>query len=882
MIGLWLKASVAGRAGRLMGSVAGLALTVALLASLGTFVAASAQSMMRRATATVPLDWQVLLAPATDAVRVRDAILKAAPAALLRDVGYADTVGITATTGATTQTTGAGKAIGLVADYNARFPNQIRVVLGHSDGVMIATQTAANLHVTVGDRVTVQRVNLPPVDATISGVVSMPNADSMFQAIGVPKGTAPKAPPDNVLVMPMTTWHTLFDPQLAIRPDTVRTQLHVRLKHADLPSDPGAAYVQALGLANNVEARIAGSAVIANNLAARLDGVRADALYARVLFLFLGAPGVVLALLATLAVSASGADRRRREQGLLRIRGASITTLVRLAGWEALSIGSIGVLLGLVVATVVARLLWHFSDPALSAPWFVLAAVVGFGLATAAFVIPAWREATHSTVAASRSEFMAQDAPLWQRIYLDLILLLISALVFWTVARTGYNIVLATEGVAQTSVHYEAFLAPICLWLGAGLLWLRLSRLVLKRGIQALTSRIQGAGALAPLISASLGRQRRRLAGSAALVALAFAFATATAIFNTTYDSQARVDAELTNGADVTVTGTTAVPAGNLIDALRKLPGVTRVEPLMHRMAYVGSDLQDIFGIDAARIQQATTVADAYFANHDAAATLALLKATPDGVLVAEETVKDFQLQPGDQLNLRLQRAADHEYRIVSFHFIGTVREFPTAPKDSFLVANADYLAQQTGNAAVEVALVRTNGALETIARDARTLVSQYAGVMVSTLGEKQTIISSSLTAVDLHHMTQLELGFSVLLIAVITGIVLGLNLTERRRTFSILTALGAKSSQVGAFLWSEGLYVVVTGMLLGTVTGVAIAKTLVAILAGAFDPPPEFLSVPWLYLGVTAATALVCAALAILIMQRLTAREDIEMLRTR
>jgi putative ABC transport system permease protein len=885
MIGLWLKASLTGRAGRLIGSVAGLALTVALLASLGTFVASSAQSMMRRATANVPVDWQVLLASATDGPRVRDAILKAAPAARIDDVGYADTLAMTATTGAatgvTTQTSGAGMAVGLAANYNTRFPDQIHVVLGHSDGVMIATQTAANLHVTIGDRVTVQRVNLPPVDVTIAGVVTLPNADSMFQAIGVPKGTAPQAPPDNVLLMPFAIWHTLFDPELAVRPDSVRTQLHVRLNHADLPSDPGAAYVQALGLANNVEARIAGSAAIANNLAARLDGVRSDALYARVLFLFLGAPGVVLALLATLAVTASGADRRRREQGLLRIRGASVTTLVRLAGWEALAIGSVGVLLGLAIAAVIARLLWHFNDPALAAPWFVLAAVVGFGLATAAFVIPAWRDATTSTVAASRSELSAQGAPLWQRTYLDLILLAIGGLIFWNVAQTGYNIVLATEGVAQTSVHYEAFLAPICLWLGAGLLWLRVGRLVLKRGIQALTSRMPGSGALAPLISASLGRQRRRLAGSAALVALAFAFATATAIFNTTYDNQARVDAELTNGADVTVTGTTASPAGKLIAALSKLPGVTRVEPLMHRMAYVGSDLQDIFGIDAARIQQVTTVADAYFANHDATATLALLKATPDGVLVAEETVKDFQLNPGDELNLLLQNAADHQYRTVRFHFIGTVREFPTAPKDSFLVANADYLAQQTGNPAAEVALVRTHGALESIARDARALASQFPGVTVSTLGETQTIISSSLTAVDLHRLTQLELGFSVLLIAVIAGIVLGLNLTERRRTFAILTALGAKAQQVGAFLWSEGLFVVASGMVLGTATGVAIAKTLVAILAGAFDPPPESLVVPWFYLGVTAATALACATLAILIMRNLAARRDIEMLRT-
>jgi putative ABC transport system permease protein len=299
-------------------------------------------------------------------------------------------------------------------------------------------------------------------------------------------------------------------------------------------------------------------------------------------------------------------------------------------------------------------------------------------------------------------------------------------------------------------------------------------------------------------------------------------------------------------------------------------------------MAYVGADLQDIFGIDAARLGRVTTLADAYFANHDAKGTLALLQRTPDGVLVAEETVKDFQLKPGDELNLRLQSATDHQYHAVRFHFIGTVREFPTAPKDSFLVANAAYLASQTGSAAAEVALLRTSGSIDAVARAARTIAAAQPGMKVTTLGETQAIISSSLTAVDLHRLTRLELGFAVLLIAGIAGIVLGLNLAERQRSFAILTALGAKASQVGAFLWSEGLFVVVGGLLLGTASGLAIAKTLVAILAGAFDPPPEALVVPWQYLGATTATAVLCATLAILLMRRLAAQPDLEALRTR
>lgn len=882
MIRLWLRGTLVGRTGRLLGSVAGIAITVALLASLGTFVASSAQTMAQRAIANLPVDWQVLLSTTADPARVTDAIRQAAPKAELRSVGYAETAGLSATTGNTTQTTGAGRVLGIGPDYNARFPGQIQVVLGTADGVLAATQTAANLHVTVGDTVSVQRPGLAPVDVRIAGIATLPNADSMFQAIGVPKGTAPQAPPDNVLVMPMAQWQALFEPQRIARPDSVRKQLHVRLDHTGLPTDPGAAFVDAQGLANNVEARVVGSASLANNLAARLDGVRADALYARVLFLFLGAPGVVLALLVTLAVTASGADRRRREQGLLRIRGASVGTLVRLSAWEAAAMGSAGVFLGLLIAAAVARLAWQVTDPALALPWFGLAAALGFALASAAFVVPAWREATRSTVAASRSEFGPRPEPLWQRTFLDLVLLAIGGAVFWNVAQSGYHVVLATEGVAQTAVRYEAFLGPLLLWLGAGLLWIRLAGFGLRRGLARLAARLPGAGDMAPLIAASLARQHRRIAGATALVALAFAFATATAIFNTTYDKQSRVDAELTNGADVAVTGNTAAPAAEWLAPLRALPGVVQAEPLMHRLAYVGADLQDIFGVDAQRLGQVTTLSNAYFANRDAAATMALLHRTPDGVLVAAETVKDFQLKLGDELNLRLQNATDHQYRSVRFHYIGTVLEFPTAPKDSFLVANAAYLAGQTGSVAAEVVLLRGSGNVEALGRAARGVVAKIPGMRVTTLGETQALISSSLTAVDLHRLTRLELGFSVLLIAAIAGIVLGLNLAERRRSFAILSALGARATQVGAFLWSEGLFTVVSGMLLGTATGFAIAKTLVAILAGVFDPPPEALVVPWAYLGATAALALACATAAILVMRRLASRPDLEALRTR
>jgi putative ABC transport system permease protein len=165
-------------------------------------------------------------------------------------------------------------------------------------------------------------------------------------------------------------------------------------------------------------------------------------------------------------------------------------------------------------------------------------------------------------------------------------------------------------------------LAPLALWAGLGLLWVRLSRRALTA---AATLREHAlavtAGDLAPTVAASLSRQASRLARGVGLLALAAGFALSTAIFNTTYEGQARVEAELTNGADVNVTGTTSHPADAMLEQIRGVSGVAAAEPMMHRYAYVGADLQDIYGIDTRKIAKVTTIANAYFANHDADAT---------------------------------------------------------------------------------------------------------------------------------------------------------------------------------------------------------------------------------------------------------------------
>jgi putative ABC transport system permease protein len=238
-------------------------------------------------------------------------------------------------------------------------------------------------------------------------------------------------------------------------------------------------------------------------------------------------------------------------------------------------------------------------------------------------------------------------------------------------------------------------------------------------------------------------------------------------------------------------------------------------------------------------VVDATSLQDAYVAGGTARALIGRLASQPDGVLVSAETVHDFQLQPGDPLTLRLQDGRTKAYRPVRFRYLGVAKEFPTAPRDSFLVANAAYVARASGSDAVGEFLVDTASASpRTVADRIRAELGTRA--QVNDITSIRQVVGSSLTAVDLAGLTRLELAFALVLAAAATGLVLALGLAERRRTYAIARALGARPRQLAAFVWGEAAVVTVCGLVAGAAAGWLLSVMLVKVLTGVFDPPPR------------------------------------------
>jgi putative ABC transport system permease protein len=139
--------------------------------------------------------------------------------------------------------------------------------------VLLAQQTAANLRSRPGDTIRIQRAGRPAVVATVTGVVDLPLADTLFQKVGAPPQSQPSAPPDNLLLLPSATFSRLLGNS------PFKVQIHVA-RRPPAQSSPGAAYQAVVGAGRNFEAQLAGGALVGNNVAAALDAARSDGAYA--------------------------------------------------------------------------------------------------------------------------------------------------------------------------------------------------------------------------------------------------------------------------------------------------------------------------------------------------------------------------------------------------------------------------------------------------------------------------------------------------------------------------------------------------------------------------------------------------------------------------
>ena len=260
------------------------------------------------------------------------------------------------------------------------------------------------------------------------------------------------------------------------------------------------------------------------------------ATYCQVLFVFLTLPAAALTAWLTAVIAAAGAPRRRRDQALLRTRGASRAAMLRLAAIEAGTVGAAGSLAGLGAASWVGHATTGSTSVGTTTgagvPWGVGALVVGLGIAFVTGVQPVHRDLREGSTVAGGDRRVRARRPWWMRGGLDLALVATSVAAFYATRGTHSSSALATPAGPTVSPGFWAFLAPALLWIGSGLLaWRAADAVLSRRGIVSRGIRPL-AGNLSDTVAATMSRERRLLVRAIVLMALAVAFAASTATVN--------------------------------------------------------------------------------------------------------------------------------------------------------------------------------------------------------------------------------------------------------------------------------------------------------------------------------------------------------------
>jgi len=848
-----------------------LAAAVALLAAMLLFVGHSLGTMTSGAVRSVPLDWQGPVGSYGASQRVAQNVARQPGVFTAQPVATAAFAGIEHTApGTGTIRAGAGSILAVPLGYGVHI-HTFRFLHGGLEpgGVVFDQQLAATLQVQIGDTVTLTpRRGAHPVPLRVTGIALVTAPDVLFQPLNPLVGPAPAQPPANVAILPLDTFAakvaaalpqvTTANPAVPGTQAGIQWQVQAQVDPAVLSGSPSRALTQATQIRNKVERSLPGQVVFVDNLADGLTSAAGDALYAQTLYIMLALPGALVALGLAYLAALGTVERDRRELALLRARGARRRSLLVLAGAESLVLGVMAGAIGTALALLAVHLAGSGGGIGAGRALTTFGICVVLAVAGAAGArIAAGLAVFRAGIGESRRSTRREQPPLWQRLYLDVLALAIAGLVYWLTARTGFSAVVNPDSNPTLSLSVYMFLAPALLWLGAALLLVRLR----GRAVSWLVRRVVGkrAHTWPGFLLTSAGRRGAAINRGLVVVGLLLAFGVELGLFTATYDQQARVDAQLTLGADV-VANAPAVP---------RVAGVQATTPVDHSYAYVGPDLQDIFGIDPATFTKGSSLRDSYFIGSTAAQALSSLRSMHDGVLVSKETIADYSLHTGDLLRLRVLDHSTGTFRVVPFHVIGIVQEFPAAPRDSFMVTNLAYLHAVTHDRGPNVTFVKTNNPVGVARR-----LAAATHVPVRNIQQQAAQTVSSITTVDLRGISRIEEIFALVLAAGAMALFVSVGLAERRHELATMAAVGASLRQAAAFLWSEAALVLGSALALAALLGWLLAEMLVAMLQHVFDPPPDHLAAPWLFLGSLGAAAtaggLIAAGLAALAIRRL------------
>jgi putative ABC transport system permease protein len=595
---------------------------------------------------------------------------------------------------------------------------------------------------------------------------------------------------------------------------------------------------------------------------------------------------VFVGLVAGLYVS-----QQRNEIAILRSRGATLTQVAAMAALQGLTLGLIALVVGVPIGMLIAQAIGRsrsfldFGTPA-NLRVILTPSIFAFGVLAIVivllfqFIVPTLNAARNTIITYKQERARALRQPWWQRMWLDLLLLIIAGLGAYSLYNQRVLVVTQKIQVPDPLQNPALLLVP-----SLGIFALTLFVLRLMPALMATLARLMTRTRSVGMLTAARYLARTPAFYNAPLVLLIFTLSLSafTASIAQTLDHHLTRQMYYETGTDMSLQdyGNTYNSEDNLtpiytfapLEDYRHVPGITAASPVGRYPASLvkvdGTSQSAVYlGVDRTTFPQVT-----YWQPSFSPATLgALMNALaqyPNGVLVSRDFMKEQNLKLGDYLTVSVQ--GNKWATALKVIIVGVVDLFPSwyPEKGALVVGNLDYLFNQvdgqyphelwlttTPKANPEDIVYAVRGYTIVIdqSADQKRLVQDGLNTFIKGWASAtQKIISEQRRPERQGLFGLLSVGFVTAALLTVLGFILYAMFSFRRRFIELgmLRAVGLSARQMTALLASELIFLIAIGLLVGTALGVLFSRWFIPFLqVGASlsaHYPPFNVEVAWL-----------------------------------
>lgn len=589
-------------------------------------------------------------------------------------------------------------------------------------------------------------------------------------------------------------------------------------------------------------------------------------------------PVILLILVFIALVVGLAVDQRRNEIAVIRSRGGTPAQVVGFAVLEGVILGAAALLLGAALALLLTQVMGRsrsfldFSGPAelrvALTPSAWRAALFAVGLAIVAQVLPTLTAAQDTIITYKQEQARAMRRPWWQRIWLDVLLLLVASYGLYTLRQQGSLI--SGTGSETALANPLLFLIPGLLIVALTLLFVRVLPWLMS-GLSWLLAQTNSVGLL--MAARQLARTPRLYAMPLILLILTASLAVVTASLAQTMDYQLYDASRYATGADVNLRGAGVEFGGGTttffgtdpanernpaiflpLDEYRDLPEISaaaRVGRFDSHAELDGRTIQGEFlGIDRADFGS-VAFWRRDFAPYPLGDLLNALATSPDTLLVPETFAQQNGLRPGDFF--RLSVVVDGQQVPLITQIAGTFRYFPTWYPDEdgpLFVGNLETLFAQTGGEVpyevwLDAAAPPDPVAFDQALADRRLFGWTWQEPFSQVVAEQRQPDRQGIFGL-------LSVGFIAAALLTVLGFFLYALFSLRQRfiTLGILQAVGLTQTHIRVYLAVELAVLIVSGLTLGTVLGILVSREFIPFwqvgVREAELVPPYLVEIAW------------------------------------